>query len=85
MMNCWQNEPKARPSFTALTKQLKEMENQHKVRLLLPYALTRDDAETYDVSFFFFLCSLLFFLIWFGFPSIERKLVFELGSGRPFL
>ena len=36
MMNCWQNEPKARPSFTALTKQLKEMENQHKVRLLLP-------------------------------------------------
>ena len=36
MMNCWQNEPKARPSFTALTKELKEMENQHKVRLLLP-------------------------------------------------
>ena len=35
MINCWQNEPKARPSFTALTKQLKEMENQHKVRLLL--------------------------------------------------
>ena len=36
MMNCWQNEPKARPSFTALTKELKEMENQQKVRLLLP-------------------------------------------------
>ena len=33
MMNCWQNEPKARPSFTALTKQLRDMENQHKVRL----------------------------------------------------
>ena len=32
MMNCWQNEPQARPSFTALTKQLKDMENQHKVR-----------------------------------------------------
>ncbi|CAH3026735.1 unnamed protein product, partial [Porites evermanni] len=30
MMNCWQNEPEARPSFTALTKQLKDMENQHK-------------------------------------------------------
>ena len=32
MMDCWQNEPQARPSFTALTKQLKVMENQHKVR-----------------------------------------------------
>ena len=36
MMNCWQNEPEARPSFTDLTKQLKDMENQHKVRLSLP-------------------------------------------------
>ena len=36
MMNCWQNEPKVRPSFTDLTKQLKDMENQHKVRLSLP-------------------------------------------------
>ena len=35
MMNCWQNEPEARPSFTALTKQLKDMENQHKVTLLV--------------------------------------------------
>ena len=32
MKNCWRNEPQARPSFTALTKQLKDMENQHKVR-----------------------------------------------------
>ena len=36
MMNCWQNEPEARPPFTALTKQLRDMENQHKVRLSLP-------------------------------------------------
>ena len=36
MMNCWQNEPEARPSFTDLTKQLKDMENQHKVGLLVP-------------------------------------------------
>ena len=35
MMNCWQNEPEARPSFTALTKQLKDMENRDKVRLLV--------------------------------------------------
>ncbi|XP_068733582.1 fibroblast growth factor receptor 4-like [Montipora capricornis] len=33
MMNCWQNEPEARPSFADLTQQLKEMETQHK-RLL---------------------------------------------------
>ncbi|XP_068754312.1 uncharacterized protein [Montipora capricornis] len=33
MMNCWQNEPEARPSFADLTQQLKGMETQHK-RLL---------------------------------------------------
>ena len=32
MMNCWQNQAEARPSFAALTKQLKDMENQHTVR-----------------------------------------------------
>ena len=41
MMNCWQNEPKMRPSFTDLTKQLKDMENQHKVRLSLPSEIKR--------------------------------------------
>jgi len=30
MMNCWQNKAEARPSFAALTQQLKDMENQHK-------------------------------------------------------
>ncbi|XP_067030223.1 uncharacterized protein [Acropora muricata] len=30
MMNCWQSEPEARPSFKDLTRQLKRMENQHK-------------------------------------------------------
>jgi len=29
MMNCWQNQAEARPSFAALTKQLRDMENQH--------------------------------------------------------
>ncbi|XP_068734089.1 proto-oncogene tyrosine-protein kinase receptor Ret-like isoform X1 [Montipora capricornis] len=33
MLNCWQDEPEARPSFADLTKQLKGMETQHK-RLL---------------------------------------------------
>ena len=33
MMNCWQTEPEARPSFSDLTQQLKRLENQHKVRL----------------------------------------------------
>ena len=41
MINCWQNEPEARPSFTDLTKQLKDMENQHKVRLSLPSDIKR--------------------------------------------
>ena len=31
MMNCWQNQADTRPSFAALTKQLRDMENQHKV------------------------------------------------------
>ncbi|XP_044176562.1 fibroblast growth factor receptor 3-like [Acropora millepora] len=30
MMNCWQSEPEARPSFSDLTQQLKGLENQHK-------------------------------------------------------
>ncbi|XP_067030240.1 fibroblast growth factor receptor 2-like isoform X4 [Acropora muricata] len=30
MMNCWQSEPEARPSFSDLTQQLQRMENQHK-------------------------------------------------------
>ena len=45
MMNCWQNEPEARPSFTALTKQLRDMENEHKVRMSVP----RDIADS-DIS-----------------------------------
>ena len=45
MMNCWQNEPEARPSFTDLTKQLKDMENQHKVRLSLPSDIKRISVD----------------------------------------
>ena len=37
MMNCWQNEPEARPSFADLTQQLKGMEKQHKVRLFIKF------------------------------------------------
>lgn len=33
MMNCWEKEPQDRPSFNSLTKQLKRIEDQHKVRL----------------------------------------------------
>ena len=31
MLKCWQNDPDVRPAFPDLTKQLKDMENQHKV------------------------------------------------------
>ena len=35
MMNCWKNDPDARPTFTELKNQLKDMETQHKVRILI--------------------------------------------------
>ena len=31
MMKCWQDDPDARPTFTDLKNQLRDMENQHKV------------------------------------------------------
>ena len=33
MTSCWQNDPDARPTFTDLRDQLKDMETMHKVRL----------------------------------------------------
>ena len=35
MMKCWKNDPDARPTFTELKNQLKDMENLHKVRILI--------------------------------------------------
>ena len=35
MMKCWKNDPDARPTFTELRNQLKDMENLHKVRILI--------------------------------------------------
>ena len=35
MMKCWKNDPDARPTFTELKNQLKEMETLHKVRILI--------------------------------------------------
>ena len=32
MMKCWENDPYKRPTFTDLKNQLKDMENQHRVR-----------------------------------------------------
>ena len=34
-MKCWKNDPDARPTFTELRNQLKDMENSHKVRILI--------------------------------------------------
>ena len=44
MMMCWQNDPDARPTFAVLRNKLKEMENQHKVRLLSLRALLDKDV-----------------------------------------
>ena len=46
MMNCWHCEPESRPSFPVLTRQLKEMENQHKVRFVV-------EKHTPSISFQF--------------------------------
>ena len=35
MTSCWQNDPDARPTFTDLRNQLKDMETMHKVRLVM--------------------------------------------------
>ncbi|CAH3158960.1 unnamed protein product [Pocillopora meandrina] len=35
MMNCWKNDLDARPTFTELKNQLKDMETLHKVRILI--------------------------------------------------
>ena len=32
MAKCWQNDPNARPTFVALRSELREMENEHKVK-----------------------------------------------------
>ena len=34
MMSCWKNDPDARPTFTDLKNQLKDMESLHKVKLV---------------------------------------------------
>ena len=57
MMNCWQNEPGARPSFTDLTKQLKDMENQHKVRLSLPSDIKRISVTSAECNDNNIICS----------------------------
>ena len=35
MLNCWQQEPRDRPTFEQLRRELKLMENQHKVILVI--------------------------------------------------
>ena len=50
MMSCWQNEPEARPAFTVLTKQLRKMENQHKVRFNINIK-SKSNIGTYAASF----------------------------------
>ena len=50
MMNCWQNQAEARPSFAALKKQLRDMENQHTVRTTT--ATTTTTARATNINLF---------------------------------
>ena len=47
MMKCWKNDPDARPTFTELKNQLKDMETLHKVRILINMKVSfHDDRLT---------------------------------------
>ena len=50
MMNCWQNQAEARPSFAALTKQLRDVENQHTVRITTTTTTTTRAANIYLIK-----------------------------------
>ena len=54
MMSCWQNEPEARPAFPVLTKQLRKMENQHKVRFNIN--IKYDWLSLNTARFYLFIC-----------------------------
>ena len=42
MMKCWKNDPDARPTFTELKNQLKDMETLHKVRIFFNMKVSFD-------------------------------------------
>ena len=46
MMKCWKNDPDARPTFTELKNQLKDMETLHKVRILINMKVSFDVRPT---------------------------------------
>ena len=49
MMKCWQDDPDARPTFTDLKNQLRDMENQHKVRALHLTGVSRTAIEADEI------------------------------------
>ena len=45
MMKCWENDPDERPTFTDLKSQLRDMQNQHRVRqkhIVFNFAVNRE-------------------------------------------
>ena len=46
MMKCWKNDPDARPTFTELKNQLKDMETLHKVRILINMKVSFHEGPT---------------------------------------
>ena len=46
MTKCWKNDPDARPTFTELKNQLKDMENLHEVRILINMKVSFHEGPT---------------------------------------
>ena len=55
MMKCWKSDPDARPTFTELKNQLKDMETLHKVRIVNNMKVSSHARVTGSGSAFYFI------------------------------
>ena len=55
MMKCWKSDPDARPTFTELKNQLKDMETLHKVRIVNNMKVSPHARVTGSGSAFYFI------------------------------
>ena len=55
MMNCWQQDPDLRPAFESLQKNLKDLEQQHKVFHCSEYNLCKTNIIGHHAGVAFYL------------------------------